>query len=217
MGFEIARGLASDSPLHVIACARDAAKGAAAVAQLVSEGVPESSIEFRRLDIDDDESISEFAAWFHGRYAGRLGALVNNAAIQIEAGVEAPPFGEQAAPTMHTNFYQTMALTEALRPELAPSGRLVFVASMAGTNAYADSTPALQSRVREAASASELSEMAAEFVAAAQAGTEGELGWAHSTYGASKMLLIAYARLLAREYAPSAVRVNACCPGFCAT
>jgi hypothetical protein len=56
---------------------------------------------------------------------------VNNAAIQIEAGDLAPPFAEQAAPTMHTNLVQTVALTEALRPSLTEAARVVFVASMA--------------------------------------------------------------------------------------
>ena len=40
--------------------------------------------------------------------------------------------------------------------------------------------------------------------------------WAESTYGVSKMLLIAWAKRLAAELPPGAT-ANACCPGFCAT
>ena len=36
-----------------MACARDPAKGAAAVAELVAGGVGAAQIQFRRLDIDD--------------------------------------------------------------------------------------------------------------------------------------------------------------------
>jgi carbonyl reductase 1 len=131
IGFEIARALASMPGHHVVACARDAAKGEAAVAQLVAEGVPPHALEFRQLDIDDGASIDAFVDWFREAQPAGLTALVNNAAIQIEAGVLAPPFAEQAAPTMHTNVYQTVALTEALRPCLTDAGRIVCVASMA--------------------------------------------------------------------------------------
>lgn len=66
--------------LHCIATARDETRGRAAVAELVEDGVPAGSIEFRRLDLDSEESIMDFAAWL-GAAHGKIGALVNNAAI----------------------------------------------------------------------------------------------------------------------------------------
>ena len=131
IGVEIARGLALRPGWRVVACARDAAKGEAAVARLVAEGVPSHALEFRLLDINDDDSIQSFVGWFNSTYPCGLSALVNNAAIQIEAGDLAPPFAEQAAPTMHTNLDQTVHLTEALRSSFTETARVVCVASMA--------------------------------------------------------------------------------------
>ena len=71
--------------------------------------------------------------------------------------------------------------------------------------------------MRSASTVEELLALGREFVRLAESGSEHEAGWAHSTYGCSKMILIAYARLLANQYAATAVRVNACCPGFTAT
>jgi carbonyl reductase 1 len=223
VGLAIAKGLALLPGYHVVLCARDPAKGAAAVSRLVSEdGVPAAQLSSRQLDIDDPASIDRFVAWFETVHVlprgGGLGALVNNAAIQIEAGSPAalPSFADQAAPSLHTNFHQTAALTEALLPMLAPDARLVFVSSMAGTAAWGEAGEALRERVK-GATIPALKAMGREFVAMAEAGTEAEAGWPRTTYGTSKMLLIAYARQLARRYAATDVRVNACCPGFCAT
>ena len=241
VGYQIAKAMGTATMgrpgkrWHVISCARDPAKGEAAVQQLIGEGVPSAQIVFKQLDIDDQGSIEAFTAWFAAQPYGRerrLGALINNAAIQIEAGAPGDPgFAEQAQPTMHTNFTQTIALTEALAPYLSLTGRVVFVASMAGVAAFDEASMAIRDMLLAAerdvsGGAATLTGMAREVVAAAEAtsahdGSDVAGGWASSTYGTSKMLLIAYARWLARHYAvdprTAAVRVNACCPGFCAT
>ena len=226
VGKEIVRQLAASPGWLVVACARDPAKGEAAVADLIREGSNPSQLQFQPLDIDDQASIDSFAAWFdlaHGRVG--LSTLVNNAAIQIEAGAPGnPSFAEQAASTLHTNFFQTISLTAALRPFLRADGRLVFVSSMAGTGAFETCSPAMQARVKACASATQLRVLGREFVRIAEAeGAVGvsSAGFAPTTYGTSKMLLIAYARSLSKYYAGDStrynVRVNACCPGFCRT
>ncbi len=52
-----------------------------------------------------------------------------------------------------------------------------------------------------------------------QAGVHKARGWGNSNYGLSKLALIAYTKLVAREEAAcgSNVRANACCPGYCNT
>lgn len=56
IGLEIARGLAGS--MHVIATARDAAKGAAAVEALRAGG---GDVEFHQLDITDPASVAALA------------------------------------------------------------------------------------------------------------------------------------------------------------
>lgn len=69
--------------------------------------------------------------------------------------------------------------------------------------AWADSSDELRARLLDCKTAAELHAMAAEFVACAQAGTESHHGWVHSSYSASKMLLIQYAKLLAHQCSSS--------------
>ncbi len=63
----------------VIACQRSE-NGAERIATLVSEGY---NAHFKRADVSDPESISQFVADVHNEH-GRIDALVNNAGITIE-------------------------------------------------------------------------------------------------------------------------------------
>lgn len=55
-----------------------------------------------------------------------------------------PPLHHLHVVVRYTNYYQTAALTERLKPLLDPHARVVFVASGAGTGAYEACTPAMQ-------------------------------------------------------------------------
>ena len=112
------------------------------------------------------------------------------------------PHADGAAPTLHTNFTATARLTDAVLPLLNKvDGRIVFVASEAGTYGFAEQPPAIRERV-ETATREELTTLADEFVTAVttekdldpRTGYETSAGWKSSfgTYGVSKMLLIRY-------------------------
>ena len=57
-----------------------------------------------------------------------------------------------------------------------------------------------------------LGELVELFAADVAAGCHRERGWGNSNYGLSKLAVIAYMRVLARE--EPTLRVNACCPGY---
>ncbi|KAH8096253.1 hypothetical protein JL720_3614 [Aureococcus anophagefferens] len=59
--------------------------------------------------------------------------------------------------------------------------------------------------------------LADDFAADVAAGRHKAAGWGSSNYGLSKLCVIAHSKILARKYAGSALRVNACCPGYCRT
>lgn len=48
-------------------------------------------------------------------------------------------------------------------------------------------------------------------------GTHLEHGWGNSSYGFSKLALIAATKVLARTEAKYGIKVNCCCPGYCDT
>ncbi|WP_190079081.1 oxidoreductase [Streptomyces longisporoflavus] len=68
---------------HVILAVRDEAKGRRAVTEIAA-GQPEASLEVRRLDLADLDSVRAFAGQLHADHP-RLDVLINN------AGVMAPP------------------------------------------------------------------------------------------------------------------------------
>ena len=87
-------------------------------------------MKFHQLDIDNQESISNFAKFIRDTYGG-LDILVNNAAIAYKAADETP-FAVQAVNTIRINFTGTLNLCNALFPLLRPHARVVNVSSRAG-------------------------------------------------------------------------------------
>lgn len=101
--------------------------GHKAVQDLEKDGI---KVKFHQLDIDNQESISNFAKFIRDTYGG-LDILVNNAAIAYKAADETP-FAVQAVNTIRINFTATLNLCNALFPLLRPHARVVNVSSRAG-------------------------------------------------------------------------------------
>jgi NAD(P)-dependent dehydrogenase (short-subunit alcohol dehydrogenase family) len=121
IGKEIARGLASAGATVVLAV-RDTERGEAAASD-IRAGARGAVLEVRKLDVTDPDSIAAFA---HGLDA--LDVLVNNAGGWF-ARREVTAWGVEK--TWATNVLGPLALTLALRPQLAASGaaRVVNVGS----------------------------------------------------------------------------------------
>eukprot|EP00746_Dinoflagellata_sp_MGD_P041677 gnl/MRDRNA2_/MRDRNA2_20077_c0_seq1.p1 gnl/MRDRNA2_/MRDRNA2_20077_c0~~gnl/MRDRNA2_/MRDRNA2_20077_c0_seq1.p1 ORF type:complete len:285 (-),score=47.31 gnl/MRDRNA2_/MRDRNA2_20077_c0_seq1:125-979(-) len=207
IGYHIADQLVKAGGLRVIVACRDASRGQKAAAEL--------GAEYAQLDISDENSIANFINLMNTQY-GRIDILVNNAALAFKA-ADPTPFKQQTKPTLRTNFYGTMALSDGLLPLLrqGQSPRLVNVASMAGKLGQVKGQ--LQSRFSSSAlSRRELVALVQKFEADVAAGRHQQEGWGNSNYGMSKLALIAYTKLVAREEG-AAMRVNACCPGYCDT
>jgi NAD(P)-dependent dehydrogenase (short-subunit alcohol dehydrogenase family) len=116
----------------VLLGARNPTLGEAAAAKLRADNL---DIRFVHLDLDDNETFASTAALIASDY-GHLDILVNNAAIVDPA--DGPP-STATIPALerifHTNFFQTVALTQVLLPLLrkAPSARIVNVSSGLGS------------------------------------------------------------------------------------
>ncbi len=131
IGFEVARTLAK-SGITVLLAARNPARGEAAVAKLRADNL---DVRFVELDLDRVETFAATAALIASDY-GYLDILINNAGIADHA--DGPPSTasmEAVERIFHVNFFQTLALTQALLPLLrkAPSARIVNVSSGLGS------------------------------------------------------------------------------------
>mmetsp|Transcript_35061 Transcript_35061/g.112228 ORF Transcript_35061/g.112228 Transcript_35061/m.112228 type:complete len:254 (-) Transcript_35061:31-792(-) len=193
VGLEIARQLVPRVTLLILAC-RDRTRGEAAAKEL--------GAVFEELDTSSATSIDAFADRLATQY-GRLDVLVNNAGIY--------PSTNQRKATFATNFHGPYRLTERLLPLLASSddGSVVNVASQLGALSQV-STPTQQALTSDKLTRDDLLATVASF----ETGKDKDTG---SDYGLSKLFLIAYTKLLARDSEGTNLKVNACCPGYCNT
>ena len=224
IGREIARKIGEGGKWCVLLGCRDAALGCAAAADF------DFDCEVVRLDLNDQKSIDDAAAYVDETYGG-LDALVNNAAVcynspTLYGKVEHTPFEKQARITIDTNFFGSLAVTRAFLPlllrrtESTPSSstpaRIVNVASSAGRLSLLRAPELAAAFTDPALQLDRLEALMREFVHAAEAGTHAEQGWPNTGYGVSKIGIIAMTRVLAHDNADR-IMVNSVDPGYCQT
>jgi NAD(P)-dependent dehydrogenase (short-subunit alcohol dehydrogenase family) len=187
IGYEIARGLGAKK-ITVLVGARDEARGQAAAAKLKAEG---ADARFVKLDVTEQETIRSATQWIEKEF-GRLDILVNNAGISGTSDFSEKPSGVDLAKVREvyeTNLFGPIAMTQAMLPLLRKSkhGRIVNVSSGLGSLTLA-SQPG-----------SPVAQMAI-------------LG-----YNTSKTALNSMTVQFANELKDTPIKVNAICPGYCAT
>jgi NAD(P)-dependent dehydrogenase (short-subunit alcohol dehydrogenase family) len=185
IGFELARDLGREGN-RILIGARDRDRGQTAVANLRSEGF---AARYVRIDLTDLATISSAATDIEAQ-EGRLDILINNAGI-TSSGDGSPGAAtlEAVRRTFDTNFFGTLAVTQAMLPLLkrSCSGRIVNVSSGLG-------------------SLTQIGDPKSEFSSFRFIG-----------YGASKAALNMLTVQLAAELKDSGIKVNSADPGFTAT
>jgi NAD(P)-dependent dehydrogenase (short-subunit alcohol dehydrogenase family) len=186
IGFETAR-LLGERKIAVLVGARDETLGQKATHTLRDRGI---DAQFIQLDVTDDTSIKQAAAWIE-REHGKLDILVNNAAIARGDGQGLP--SETTLETLRTvyetNVFGVVAVTNAMLPLLrrAPAARIVNVSSGVGSIALmTDPESPTWSMVSV-------------------------------PYPSSKTALNMITAMYAKELRDTPIKVNAANPGYCAT
>ncbi|TQJ20701.1 NAD(P)-dependent dehydrogenase (short-subunit alcohol dehydrogenase family) [Micromonospora sp. A202] len=185
IGYEIAAGLGALG-WSVGVGARDQARRDTAVARLRDAGVDAFGVP---LDVTDDRSVAA-AADLIAEHAGRLDALVNNAAI-TGGGQQQPSSVDLAVlrTVVETNVIGVIRVTNAMLPLLgrSTSPRIVNMSSGVGSLTR-------------------------------QSGPDGDTtGPVAVAYAPSKSFLNAVTLQYARELADTKILINCACPGFVAT
>ena len=147
-----------------------------------------------------------------------LDVLINNAGMAYKKASTAP-FIEQATNSVRTNFTGTLHFTRAVLPLMKPHSRIVMVASRAGKLNIVK--PHLQNQFSSPSlTEPQLVSLMDQFVQDVAAGNHEAKGWPTTAYGVSKVGMIAFTKIIAREMTASGkidILVNACCPGWCRT
>jgi NAD(P)-dependent dehydrogenase (short-subunit alcohol dehydrogenase family) len=140
IGLETARGL-GELGIAVVLGSRDEARGRAAAEGLKAAGI--ADVEAVRFDVNRPEDHHEIARHLEQKY-GKLDILVNNAGVMLDPGDFEDPAGLNTTTkvnpgvlrdTFETNFFNIVALTQALLPLIrnAPAGRIVNLSSILGS------------------------------------------------------------------------------------
>lgn len=191
IGFETARQLGGQG-IKVLIGARSEEKGKEAESKLKNEGL---DAEFILLDVDDVKTHESAAKYIEENY-GKLDILINNAGIILDENENGNGYvpasrtpQEILRKTFDTNFFNTIALTQAFIPLIKKSdaGRIVFLSSGLGSlNLHSDpNSPIYDYKV--------------------------------PAYDISKTALNGYAVHLAYELKDTPIKVNAAHPGSVVT
>ncbi|KAL3880693.1 hypothetical protein ACJMK2_032913 [Sinanodonta woodiana] len=217
IGFAIVRGLCKSFNGDVYLTARNEGLGRKAVEDLKKEGL---NPLFHQLDISDSTSIQNLKAFLQKQYGG-LDVLVNNAAIAYKGDSKAP-FAEQAEVTLKVNFWDNLAVCEALYPLLRPHARVVSLSSITSSMSFGRCSDSLKTKIMNPnITITQLKELMEEFEAAAKSDTVEQNGWPKWAYGVSKIGVRVMSYIQAKAFAHDSSRpdiiVNSCCPGYVST
>lgn len=201
LGLETGRQLVR-AGYRVILTARDEAGGAAAAKA--------TGAAFRPLDVTNAQSIAALAAGL-GADGVSLDVLTNNAAVALD-GFNA----DVARKTIDANVYGPLNVTDALLPLIPDGGTIVMVSS--GVGELSGMPPRLRAEFASPhLTRAALLDLVESFVDSVTRGRYREAGWPGSAYRVSKVALNALTRILAAEFAPRRIKVNAVCPGWVRT
>ena len=224
IGLEAVRQLSEQLPAaRVLLGTRSVPNGQAALNKLktASTSSKYSNITLLELDVTDSSSIAAAAQRVKSEF-GQLDVLMNNSGVAFMSNGDAAKIAKD---TLAVNVYGVHDVVEAFLPVLAPNATIVTVSSEVGAWSTFAMEPQLQKRLLEtdALSWSDVDKLAKDYVAYAS-GSKASNTWpdknpvfgAHGAYGASKALVSAYMRVLAREQ-QGKHKVAVVCPGYCAT
>jgi NAD(P)-dependent dehydrogenase (short-subunit alcohol dehydrogenase family) len=185
IGLEVARQLGK-AGYRVLLGARDTTRGVEAAKALQAEGIDVRHIP---LDLSDASSLKAAASDIEAN-EGHIDVLVNNAGVAIQGdGLPGSVDLDAVRRTFETNYFGTVAVTQALLPlvKKSSSGRIVNVSSGLGSITHNADPDWPYAAVKL------------------------------TGYNASKAALNMFTVLLAAELKDAGIRVNAVDPGYTAT
>lgn len=237
IGLQVVQNLCQQldaSTFDVLLTSRNEQNGKEAVNKIASAvSAPAAAPKFHELDIDSTESIERLRDVLVKTYGG-LDILVQNAAVYVR-NTEAS-FAVIAEQTLKTNYWAVRDVCRLLLPIMRENGSLVLVASRMGSISFVKDEKTRKRLVSNGMQLNELDELMRSYTDEAkrrehQPGPhEHELIWEERAFGspygpycASKLGVIALARVLQREVEASSSGINShvfitsCSPGYVAT
>lgn len=219
IGLALVKAFCNKFDGDVCLTSRSVEKGMKVVEKLRLEGL---RLVFHQLDINDYESVSKLKADMVKSYGG-IDVLVNNAGIAYKMHMNIP-FVEHVAPTVQTNYFDTLHMCETLLPIIKSNGRVVNISSSLGARCLPQCSQEVQKFFRDPELTLEaLNKKMHEYVELSQKGLNEDQGFPSSefpnAYAVSKIGLTAATKVLGMtlQREKSSVLINSCCPGWVRT
>lgn len=168
-----------------------------------------SDVQYLPLDIDNQDSIKNFANHIKEKHPEGIDILINNAGIALN-GFDI----NIVKKTLHCNYYGTMAATTLLLPQIRDGGRIVNVSSIGGQLNSKYSAP-IRKRFLNSTTTDEITKLMEEFTSAVDR-NEYKNEWPGAAYSVSKAGVTGMTRAIAQENARTGSKtlINSCCPGY---
>jgi carbonyl reductase 1 len=175
-------------------------------------------VQLLQIDTSSKESITHAANEIKQNYNGQLDVVINNAAITLT-----DDSVQSAQETFATNYYGIKLLNEHLVPLLRDNGRIVNVASEAGSMVLGCVSKDLQDKHSSPSlTAEQLDQLVEDFVSALESNNFEKAGYPTDinrlAYPVSKAAVIALTRIEAHQnFDGKKVFIYSTCPGYCST
>ncbi|KAJ2057500.1 hypothetical protein GGI17_005612 [Coemansia sp. S146] len=189
----------------------------------------QNELRFHQLDVSDIDSIHTFIEYLtlmHGEQS--VDILINNAGGVVHQQPNTDDEGpgrvvrtcdaKTAYQTVHMNYFTAVNMTSLMLPRLRPNGRVVFmVTALAHLGIFSGDLPKVL--VSDELNLNGLHIIENGFISAVGKGTYSAYGFPPMPFAVAKAGLIAYARMLARVFAPDprGLLFAAVCPGYVRT
>lgn len=221
IGFGIVQKLLNSSdPYRIIMTSRTKENGEKTLNHFKSKFPNKSSkISFIQLDINDEDSVSDFVNQIKQSF-GKIDILVNNAGVFLRGSLTKKVLDL----TMSTNYFNTRKLTELFLDSdlINRNGKIVFLSSQLGMihrlkKCNIEMYNKL-SKYKTNITQDEVNEIINLYMKEVMQNSTSK-NWPQSAYSMSKIFLTVYTFLLSRrdKINKENIQVYSCCPGWCQT
>ncbi|KAJ0181935.1 hypothetical protein K1T71_002657 [Dendrolimus kikuchii] len=215
IGFEIVKGLCLKYDGVVYLTARNAERGLNAIKKLQELGFKPL---FHLLDVTDERSIEEFAAYISKNHSG-IDVLVNNAGVlDFDKCVSSY---EDSKKLIDTNFMSLLSISKILYPLLKNNSRVINLSSDWGLLSNIRKQVWLDTLVKDDLTVDEILQFVNDFLESAKNGKTSFLTFAghYGDYKVSKVAMSALTFVQQRQFTEQGkdISVNCVHPGFVMT
>jgi NADP-dependent 3-hydroxy acid dehydrogenase YdfG len=178
---------------NILLCSRDETRGKDAIDSLkLKHPTFTNTLELGVVDISSEASVKTFTEWFKTKYS-KVDVLLNNAGVLTYPDGTGLTHPDITIQTFDTNYFGTTNFARQMQPMVADNGKILFMGSIAGPDAFRKCNDQLQARfLQENLTQEDVTAWSRDYVEDVKSGAWKEKGYCLWEYGMSKLFLQVY-------------------------